>query len=374
MPLFTILSIDGGGIRGIIPAMILAEIERRTGHRIAQMFDLIAGTSTGGVLALGLTIPQSTDVERPKFRASQLVSFYEKDGKEVFHSFWQNIASLHGLLEEKYPSERFEKVLKRYMGEDTRLSDALTEVLITSYEIESCRPFFFTRRKARARKTSRFNPRMWEVARCTSAAPTYFSPFQIKRARRSNLPPLTLIDAGIFVNNPTLCAYAEAVSMQNLPGDTPSSDILPGSSKQSERPVEVRAPNGNPCEPLEYVVLSLGTGELNVRIRYEDARRWGSLHWARPLIDIAYDGSSDTVDGHMRQLTHVVKHPYLYYRFQPSLSEANNALDDSSDWNIQDLKRRAASIFDDPEKLEKIENLCQLLQRRVAQTKPAATK
>ena len=63
----------------------------------------------------------------------------------------------------------------------------------------------------------------------------------------------------------------------------------------------------------------------------------------------------------MRQLMHVVKHPYLYYRFQPSLSEANNALDDTSKWNIEDLKRRAASIFDDPEKLEKIENLCQLL-------------
>ena len=115
-------------------------------------------------------------------------------------------------------------------------------------------------------------------------------------------------------------------------------------------------------KPVEYVVLSLGTGELNVRIRYEEARRWGSLHWARPLIDIAYDGSSDTVDGQMRQLMHVVKHPYLYYRFQPSLSEANNALDDTSDWNIQDLKRRAASIFDDPEKLEKIENLCRLLR------------
>jgi patatin-like phospholipase/acyl hydrolase len=374
MPLFTILSIDGGGIRGIIPAMILAEIERRTGYRTAHMFDLIAGTSTGGVLALGLTIPQSIEVERPKYKASQLVAFYEKDGKEVFHSFWQNITSLHGLLEEKYPSERFEKILKRYMGEETRLSEALTEVLITSYEIESCRPFFFTRRKARAKRTSRFNPRMWEVARCTSAAPTYFSPFQIKRARRSNLPPLTLIDAGVFVNNPTLCAYAEAVSMQCLPGDMPSSDVLPGSSKQSERPVEVRSENGDPCEGVEYVVLSLGTGELNVRLRYEDAKRWGSLHWARPLIDIAYDGSSDTVDGHMRQLTHVVKHPYLYYRFQPSLSEANNALDDPSDWNIQDLKRRAASIFDDPEKLEKIENLCQLLQRRVAEKKPAEPK
>ena len=79
------------------------------------------------------------------------------------------------------------------------------------------------------------------------------------------------------------------------------------------------------------------------------------------LIDIAYDGSSDTVDGQMRQLMHVVKHPYHYYRFQPSLSEANNALDDTSKWNLEDLKRRAASIFDDPEKLAKIENLCGLL-------------
>ena len=102
MALFTILSIDGGGIRGIIPAMIIAEIERRTGCRTAELFDLIAGTSTGGVLALGLTVPHEKG-NRPKYKASQLVSFYEEDGKEVFHSFWQNVVSLHGLIDEKYP-------------------------------------------------------------------------------------------------------------------------------------------------------------------------------------------------------------------------------------------------------------------------------
>jgi uncharacterized protein len=77
MSLFTILSIDGGGIRGIIPAMVLADIERRTGRRIAELFDLIAGTSTGGVLALGLSVPEEPTGTRPRFEASQLVTFYK---------------------------------------------------------------------------------------------------------------------------------------------------------------------------------------------------------------------------------------------------------------------------------------------------------
>lgn len=99
MPRFNILSIDGGGIRGIIPAMILARIERRTGRRITEMFDLIAGTSTGAILALGLTVPQNRKGTRPKYGANQLVSFYEEDGRKVFHAFWQNIVSLHGLID-----------------------------------------------------------------------------------------------------------------------------------------------------------------------------------------------------------------------------------------------------------------------------------
>jgi hypothetical protein len=373
MPLFTILSIDGGGIRGIIPAIILAEIERRTGRRIAELFDLIAGTSTGGILALGLTVPQQPKGTGPRFSASQLVGFYEQDGKEIFHSFWRDVVSLHGLVEQRYPSEPFERVLQSYLGEQTRLSQALTEVLITSYEIETCRPFFFTRRKARERHGGRLDPRMWEVARATTAAPAYFAPFQIKRSRRSPLLPLTFIDAGVFVNNPTLCAYAEAVSLQRPSSAEGAFNGQAGGSEQSRRPVEVDSQIGPEADDLDYLILSLGTGEINTPIPYEDARNWGVLRWAHPLIDIAYDGGSDTVDQQMRQLMQVVKRPYLYFRFQPSLREGLSALDDTSDRNIKDLKRRAELIFDDPEKSRKIENLCRLLNHRVANTpsKPA---
>jgi hypothetical protein len=89
---------------------------------------------------------------------------------------------------------------------------------------------------------------------------------------------------------------------------------------------------------------------------------------ARPLIDSAYDGGSDTVDGQMRQLQHIVKRPYLYFRFQPSLSQGVSALDDTSDRNIEDLKRRAELVFDDPDKSEKIENLCKVLKQRTGST------
>src|SRR3954465_16093788 len=78
-----ILAIDGGGIRGLIPAVVLADLERRTGRRSAEMFDLIAGTSTGGILACGLPRPRA--VGPPAFTATDLIGLYEGEGPEIFH-------------------------------------------------------------------------------------------------------------------------------------------------------------------------------------------------------------------------------------------------------------------------------------------------
>src|SRR5215212_8478492 len=80
-----ILAIDGGGIRGLIPAVVLADLERRTGRRIAELFDLIAGTSTGGILACGLTRPAPDGTGGPAFSAADLIGLYESEGPEIFH-------------------------------------------------------------------------------------------------------------------------------------------------------------------------------------------------------------------------------------------------------------------------------------------------
>src|SRR5918998_5663430 len=115
-----VLWIDGGGIRGIIPAMVLAEIERRTGKRTAEVFDLVAGTSTGGILALGLTKPGQNG--RPEYSAKKLIDLYETEGGKIFSiPVWHRIHSAGGLAEEKYPSRGIEEVAKRYFG-NVRLS------------------------------------------------------------------------------------------------------------------------------------------------------------------------------------------------------------------------------------------------------------
>ena len=87
---YRILSLDGGGIRGMVPAMILADLEERTDQKVANLFDLIAGTSTGGVLALALTRtkPETGD----PVTAKELVALYEKDGGKIFkQNFWRRV-------------------------------------------------------------------------------------------------------------------------------------------------------------------------------------------------------------------------------------------------------------------------------------------
>jgi uncharacterized protein len=103
-----VLSIDGGGIKGIIPAMILAEIERRAEKRIAEVFDLVAGTSTGGILALGLTKPGQDG--GPEYSAKKLIDLYETEGGKIFdRSVWHRLHSV-GCLAEKYPPKGIDEV------------------------------------------------------------------------------------------------------------------------------------------------------------------------------------------------------------------------------------------------------------------------
>jgi uncharacterized protein len=307
-----VLSIDGGGIRGIVPAMILAEIERQTGKRIWELFSLLAGSSTGGIIALALTKP--LDGGKP-YTAADLVGLYEQEGEHIFSApTWHRMRAVGNVFEEKYPSRGVEDVLDRYFGE-SRLKDALADVLISSYEIERRLPWFF--RSSRARTNPDYDFPMKQVARATSAAPTYFEPLKIDVKSNNTEDYYALIDGGVYANNPALCAYVEAISTHGR------------------------------RDPSDFLVVSLGTGQLTRRLPYDEAKDWGLARWAQPILSVVFDGVSDTVDYQMRQLLTCDDPHDHYYRFQTTLNAGNDDMDDATRTNIRVLKLLAEEIIRD---------------------------
>lgn len=134
-----ILSVDGGGIRGIIPAIILAKIENRTRKPISEIFDLMAGTSTGGIVVAGLC--KKDEKGKPQYSANDLVDLYQEYGPYIFKSSFLRRSIFSWLNGAQYPYQNIESVLHKYFGDDT-LKNTLSNVLITSYDIHNNCPFF----------------------------------------------------------------------------------------------------------------------------------------------------------------------------------------------------------------------------------------
>ena len=308
-----ILSIDGGGIRGIIPAMLLMAIEERTDRTVASLFDLVAGTSTGGIISLMLNRDGGNGA--PKYRAADVLDLYVQRGTDIFpRSFWQGVSSAAGLTEEKYPAEPLEAILKEYLG-DALLEKALTKVLVSSYEIETRSPFFFKSWREETKSVL-----MRQAARATSAAPTYFQPALMMVGDKK----LALIDGGVFVNNPAMSAYAEARR------------LFP--------------------DERDLLVVSLGTGQLIRPIPYEEARDWGKVQWALPILNVVFDGVSSAVDYQLRQVL-----GDNFIRFQTTLDTANDDMDDASPANLAALQSEAKGIIES--QADGIEKLCRLLKQ-----------
>lgn len=291
-----VLSIDGGGIRGIIPAMVVAHIERKLGKPAHELFDLMVGTSTGGILALGLSRPGES---RPaQFSARRVVKLYEEQGANIFeYSLWRKLRTVGGILDEAYSHEVLEDILGKYFAEAT-LGDCEVPTMVTSYDIQNRRTVFL-----KSWHADHWPLLCRDAARATSAAPTYFEPKPLDTGDVLSV----LIDGGIFMNSPSVSAYAEARKLF-------------------------------PDDPI--AVLSLGTGELTRPIVFEETRTWGSALWVMSLLDCMFDGVSKAAD-HQMQLFLGER----YQRLQTSLESASDDMDDASEDNIRNLKRTARELI-----------------------------
>ena len=202
-PVRRVLSIDGGGIRGIIPAMVIASIEKKMGKPAQALFDLMVGTSTGGILALGLSRPGSG--RQAQFSARRVVKLYEEQGGKIFeYSLWRKLRTVGGILEEAYSHEVLEGILGKYFAGAT-LGDCEVPTMVTSYDIQNRRTVFLKSWHADHQSLL-----CRDAARATSAAPTYFEPKPLDTGDVASV----LIDGGIFMNSPSVSAYVIRMSRE----------------------------------------------------------------------------------------------------------------------------------------------------------------
>ncbi len=297
-----ILSVDGGGIRGIIPAIILAEIEKRTRKRVAEIFDLMAGTSTGGIVIAGLC-----KKDKPQYSTNDLVEFYREYGPYIFKSSFFRRSILSWFNCAQYPHKNIEFVLDKYFGDDT-LQSTLNKVLIASYDIHNNCPFFF-------KSWKEGNIKLKDALRAATAAPTYFIPKHLKINQINRV----LVDGGVFANNPAACAYASGKKL--FPND-------------------------------EIILLSLGTGRTDRSIA--NSRRFGKISWIKPLLHVMFASSLDAVN---YQLNQVIADKYI--RIQSQLKIASPDMDNITSKNIKSLQQEAKAMIEDNQKL--IDKLCDFI-------------
>jgi len=307
-----VLSIDGGGIRGIIPAKILIRVEELLQEysqdaqaKISDYFDLIAGTSTGGVLTALCLCPDKKGSWKSKYTAQDMLNLYVKYGKDIFkRSVKTQSYDYFGLFNPLYQKTQFEKILDEYLGQ-YRLTDLTKPCLIPAYDIEHGKAVFFN--KLGVEKGEDKNFLMRDVVRATTAAPTYFP---VAKSKEKKKKESTFIDGGMFANNPALCAYIEATKF--------------------------------PSEPTqkEVLILSLGTGARDRHYPYRVAKHWGRLGWIIPVIDVYGSAASQTVDHQLRKLYEQKNLKANYLRIEPSLDQFNvdKGMDNISKKNIKALQ------------------------------------
>ena len=264
-----ILSIDGGGVRGLIAANVLVEVEEQVGP-INEYFDLITGTSTGAILAGLLAIGVS---------AKEAKELYEEKSDDIFDRRFRSRFGLSS-LNYKYNNTNLVEILKDFFG-DKKLSDFPVKTVINSFDINHMQPALFKSYKSNGDIPA------WKAILSSTAAPTYFAPVDHEDK--------CLIDGGVLYNNPSLIALIES---QKIFDD-------------------------------EIKLLSIGTSDQHTFYEKEDVKSWGMLKWIKPLMDIMMKGRVNTSHYLTEKYFERLKKEDNYLRIQQLLKE-DISLDDTS--------------------------------------------
>ncbi|XP_011017228.1 PREDICTED: patatin-like protein 2 [Populus euphratica] len=340
--LVTVLSIDGGGIRGIIPGTILAflesELQKLDGEdaRLADYFDVISGTSTGGLVTAMLTAPNEQN--RPLFAAKDINDFYLKNSPKIFHQDGSPFAAAGKLIKAfsgpKYDGKYLHSIVKEKLR-DKRLHQTLTNVVIPTFDIKYLQPTIFSSYQVKNDPST--DALLSDICIGTSAAPTYLPAhyFETKDSE-GKVRAFNLVDGGVAANNPTLVAIGEV-------------------SKEINRD----SPDFFPMKPTDYgryLVLSLGTGTAKTEEKYDanKAAKWGVLGWltsdnSTPLVDVFTQASSDMVDLHLATVFQALRSEKNYLRIQDdTLTGTLASVDIATKENLENLVKVGEGLLKKP--------------------------
>ncbi|XP_059281567.1 patatin-like protein 2 [Lycium ferocissimum] len=341
--LITILSIDGGGIRGVIPATILSFLESQLQEldgkdaRLADYFDVIAGTSTGGLVTAMLTAPDENN--RPLYAAKDITPFYLDHCPKIFPQkkcgWFASIGNmLQALVGPKYDGKYLHEVVKEKL-KDTRLSNTVTNVVIPTFDIKKLQPTIFSTYETK--RSACYDAKMSDVCISTSAAPTYLPAHYFKvEDGKGNVREHHLIDGGVSANNPGLVALSEV-----------SKEILKDN------------PDFFPIKPMDYgrfLVISIGTGSAKWEQKYNSsmAAKWGIVDWlfhkgSTPLVEVFTQSSADMVDYHNSIVFQALHCENSYLRIQDDgLSGTEASVDVATKENLKRLVEIGKNLLKKP--------------------------
>ncbi|CAF3591109.1 unnamed protein product [Rotaria socialis] len=312
---FNVLSIDGVGIRGLIPAVWMSELERRTNLVSSSMFHMMAGTSTGAIVAAGLALPDKFDKKRPRYKATDIVELYTNHSNRVFSrapliSYWCGLGS-------KYTEEGRKSLFNEYF-EDSRLSESLTDLIVTTVNSESNTTESF--RRSFALEDSSKDYTFTDILMCTSAAPIYFPPYRLNDS--------VYVDGGLQAKNPAMHAYGYACRQ------TSNRDNI--------------------------FVLSLGTGDYVPDPLKPNAERH-LLFWLSNFFDVlkhVLDGPQSNIDRDLCNMLDSDK----YQRWQVWL-ENPIVLDDIKKETLDNLMELAHVHFEEMDAFDNDNRLGKLIER-----------
>ncbi len=320
-----VLSIDGGGVRGIVAAVMLDAFEgelRKAGYKdsLAKCFDVIVGTSTGSIIAAAIALSNENG-DGPLRSPSQLRDLYRREAATIFPKRFLTtipvLRSLRQLIAPLYSPQAFEKILHDEFGEADFIKPK-RNLLITAYSLEPRDAVFFRGGPL----TPPGDPlcsgaiKIADAVMGSAAAPTFFPPHQITDPHTKKRQ--SVIDGGIFINDPSVAGFAEALRL------FPDDDIR---------------------------IISLGTGRIVQSIPHGTSRRWGFYQWISPTGPFRTPLLSAISDGQARavyfQLKKLIGERYQRFDYDLNRGYGTPSLDDGRTSNMKNLERGALKMVEE---------------------------